>query len=775
MPGARVNTPTTKSCSSTCSVRPADARRRARLALASLGVLTLLAACARSPAHDRDPSAPPPTAPAPSADATVSPESLANPVLPATSDVLAPSEMRVQGKLAGRDVADVEACESCHADVGAQWRTSAHAFSSFDNPIYRVSVERLRAEVGLDKSRLCGGCHDVALMVERGLDTPVAPADPRAHAGITCRTCHSIVHTTVDGNGSYTLTDAPIPAPKLGDRPSIDAHIARVAQPPLRTAEMCATCHRVFLGPPGGNAKHLAGQDDYGPFLRSVYAGSRAARVDDAATERDCRGCHMPMEEATLGDLAATNGRVASHRFLGAHTWLASMRKDADALRRAREFLRGAASIDVAVAVGPDGARTLPADHAAVTPGTRTVFDVVVRNQRVGHRFPGGTLDSQDTWIEVEIRDARGQLVAEAGTEHEKTGDDATAHRLRAAIAGDDGVPLMERQVNRFRAVVFNHTLLPREATVVQYAFDVPADLPADAQPLRVSARLRHRSRPLALQAAACADASSARGKDFAAHRPLTGLPVAPDPCPPQPMVDIAESEVWIGAGSEGHAGTGGADRPAWRRLYEHGLGMTRAVQERLDEARPSLERALADLDKTGGNAKDRAMVLSALSYLAGHQGRTEEALGVLARIEPLVPGHPAIGHLRGEALSLVWRWSAATGPLREAALGAPRDDSAWTMLALAQGSAGQDAAVLESAARGLALAPRDPDLLRTQALALEALRAPDDVVERARRGYLDHRVADDAPGVRARCSAKVPGCALERVPVHAHPLRSAR
>jgi hypothetical protein len=90
--------------------------------------------------------------------------------------------------------------------------------------------------------------------------------------------------------------------------------------------------------------------------------------------------------------------------------------------------------------------------------------------------------------------------------------------------------------------------------------------------------------------------------------------------------------------------------------------------------------------------------------------------------------------------------------------------------LALALGSAGDDRGALDAAQRGLSLQPRDPDLLRVQALSLEALRGPRAV--EAREVYLDHRVADDTPRVRARCSANVPGCALERNPVHVHPLR---
>jgi predicted Zn-dependent protease len=151
--------------------------------------------------------------------------------------------------------------------------------------------------------------------------------------------------------------------------------------------------------------------------------------------------------------------------------------------------------------------------------------------------------------------------------------------------------------------------------------------------------------------------------------------------------------------------------------------------------------------------------------------GRTDAALRQLDRAEALAPGHPALASLRGEALAQVWRWSEAVPPLEEAARAAPRDDAAWMGLAVALGSrGGDDRAALAAAARGLALQPRDPDMLRVQALALGALADPG--ASAALRAYDAFRPADAIPRVRAACSANVPGCALERSPVHVHRMR---
>jgi tetratricopeptide (TPR) repeat protein len=729
-----------------------------------IGALAVLAvhggACAGGP---RDPG---PGNGAPLATvAPASPRASLPPALPAPPGPLAPSEARFapDAPPSGAVIADVEGCESCHADVAAMWRTSAHAFASFNNPVYRVSVDRFRAEAGPVRSRHCAGCHDVAPLADGIMDRavaegpPVDASDRRGRVGVTCRTCHGIEEARPDGNGSYTLAARPIPIPRADDAESVRRHKAAVTPAPLRTEALCASCHRAFLGPGTGNPHFLAGADDVTPWQRSVYAGSRLARIDEEIPEQGCRGCHMPREEATRGDAAAKDGKVASHRFLGGHTWLAAMRGDEAQLARARRVLEGAASIDVAAVIHPrDGSRSLPADGAPVAPGEPIVLDVVVKNQRVGHRFPGGTSDAADTWVEVTVDDARGRRVAEAGTAYEARGEDPSAHVLRTVVAGGDGVPRLGREIFHFQAPVANHTIPPRDAAVVELSFDAPASLDEAALPLRVTARLRHRTRTLEVQRAACADMKTRWGRAYAAVDPV-------DPCVPQPVTEIARAEVLLG-GSARHVETA----PLWTRLLDHAYGLQHAVQERLDEARPSLERALAELDAA---PREKAAVILAIAHLEAYEGRTGEALRQIDRAAALVPGHPAIQSLRGEALSLVWRWADAVPPLDEAARAAPRDDAAWSRLAMALGSrGGDDGAALAAARAGLLLQPRDPDLIRVEALALGALGDP--AAAAARAAYDAFRPADAIPRVRSACSAGVPGCALERNPVHVHRMR---
>ena len=151
--------------------------------------------------------------------------------------------------------------------------------------------------------------------------------------------------------------------------------------------------------------------------------------------------------------------------------------------------------------------------------------------------------------------------------------------------------------------------------------------------------------------------------------------------------------------------------------------------------------------------------MLAALAHLEAYEGRTGEALRQIDLASSLLPGHPALASLRGEALSLVWRWADAVPPLDEAARAAPRDDAAWSRLAVALGSrGGDDRAALSAAATGLAIQPRDPDLLRVEALALGAQGDPS--APSAMAAYDAFRPRTRSRACRGR-SAGVRGCCL--------------
>ena len=455
------------------------------------------------------------------------------------------------------------------------------------------------------------------------------------------------------------------------------------------------------------------------------------------------------------------------------------MRGDTEHLRRTQAKLAGVASIDIAGArieepgqAGQPPRWHLPADGAPVRAGTRLELDVVIRNLLAGHRFPGGVLDIQDTWVEVEVADRAGARLASSGLAHATDPKDEDTHALRTLVVNERGEVLEEHEMAKFRTQIATQTLAAREAQVVRYALEVPAGLAPARLPLTVTARLRHRSRTLQMQAAVCREARTAAGRAFTAGA-RGARDVELDPCRPQPITLIAETAVQIGEGAAVAAGK----RPAWERMYEHGMALVGTVTERLEEARGVLEAALA----ATADPRARAMVSIQLGWVASKQGRVEDALALVARSRELLaqsaapgkaPSPPVLDAVAADALARVWRWEEAVAPARACAERAPQNSGAWTLYARGLGSAGDNAGALAAASRGLELSPRDPDLLRSQATALAALGRPE--ADPALAAYDRFRSPDSAAELRIQCAAGSARCARDREAGHTLVLRPA-
>jgi hypothetical protein len=700
-------------------------------------------------------------------------------LLPRSPGEFAPSLVKIEKAAAGTEPAeqsrgdmlsDTETCGSCHADAAAQWGSSAHSFASFGNPIYRANIELVRGKLGKEASRHCGGCHDMPLVVD-GLLTakaPVPAADLRAHSGVTCRLCHGVKSATTDGNASYVWSEAALQAPVIGDAKSIAAHKTAVDVKPIGDT-LCMSCHRGFLSPDMGMPAHLLGIDEPTAWRSSAYTGNGAMRMDKVE-KQSCISCHMEKEPASKQELGAKAGQFSSHRFIGGHTWMASMRGDKEHLQRTQAKLAGAASIDVAAVRFSDGTWQVPADGASVIAGQLLTFDVVVRNLLVGHRFPGGVLDMHDTWIEVAVTDARGKVVAQNGADHERNPRDDKTHVLKSFIADDDGKILNEHEIPSFRALIANHTIGPREAQAIRYAMTVPAKLQAPQLPLTVSARLRHRSRSLIEQASVCKASRSKEGAAFV-HGAKGARMVDIDPCSPQPITLIATSSVQIGAGSNNSASA----RPAWERGYELGMALTSVVSERLEEPRQVLELARTATPTGDAGLRARAMIDVQLAWVAAKQGRAEDAVALIASVDSLItaqkwPRPPVISAVVVDALSRVWAWDRAVAPAQALAKAAPLNTQAWVMLARVLASTGDNRGALSAALSGLAIAPRDPDLLRSQAVALAALGSPDAAA--ALTAFERFRTPDVAAEVRIACARSSELCGREREMGHTHQLK---
>lgn len=674
-----------------------------------------------------------------------------DPAVPQASGKFFPSLVALTGEdsLSVAQLNDVESCAPCHKEQVEEWRESAHALSAFANPFYRVTLDDFVEHRDPEKARFCNGCHDIAVTFEK--PSVVDPKNRAGYAGVTCATCHSITEATIAGNASYLLDTSPIPLPRPNDEKSLQAHISRVGGPALRSENLCISCHEGFTSPDTGHAVIGQGVNELVPWRRSGYAGNKASRIDSPGEMQSCSSCHMPEIEEK---------KRRSHRFPGGHTALSASQGAGAQLEAHQKLLQGAASLDV-MPMRAEGGRFLPLEGRVSTkPGDLVAFDVVMRNLRVGHNFPGGARDLRDVWLEVVLKDNRGEVLAQIGQKHRETGDDLDTYRLRVVMVDDHGQPVKEHSVAQFRTPVFDKTIGPRDASVARYTWEVPGDFDVSRLPLRVETKLLHRRLQAALHQKACDSSRSPRGALFRKNtRAFAGFDL--DPCVPQPIIEIASRTVTLDKAPQ-----------SWKRSWEHGLALQHQVQERLEEARTTLEKAEEFLTDDAP-VWARASVKLELGRVAAREGRTSEAEQLFEEALVLSPEHPAVFLARAEGYAQVWRWEKAARDYRRVTELAPGDDRGWRGLARSLGSLGRREESLKAARRGLALVPRDPHLLRSQSLAFSRVLPETPRAKLAQDTWLRFKRDEAASTIREKCGSEAFDCQGERVPISAKPLQA--
>ncbi len=400
-----------------------------------------------------------------------------------------------------------QSCQRCHADIVQQWSTSAHRFSSFNNPFYRKAVELTREKISKKSSQFCGGCHDPAIMLSGNMVRDIDPLTPESQAGLTCLACHAIdqVHGVV-GNGNYNIQDF-TESPYIFDqakagigleihdyvlkaKPTV--HKQRNLKPIFHKSEFCLTCHKVNLDVTVNDYRWLRGQNEYDAWHNSGIALNQPRTWYEPPTVRQCQDCHMPLEDAVLGDVAADEGKVRSHRFLSVNTALPALRGDSDTIERMETFMRDEKlRLEIFAVRRENGEVIMNArEHKiAVRPGELLQVDVVVRNLNVGHTFPGGTNDSNEGWIDFAVRDAT-QKVFHNGWVGPDRHVDPAAHFYKAVIVDRHSGRIAKRNASDIYATVYANVIGPSTSDIARYRFRVPNNASGD---LTVSAKLMWR------------------------------------------------------------------------------------------------------------------------------------------------------------------------------------------------------------------------------------------------------------------------------------------
>jgi Tfp pilus assembly protein PilF len=425
-----------------------------------------------------------------------------------------------------------QACERCHSDIYKQWQSSMHHFSSFNNQWYRKSIEYMQEVDGVKQSKWCAGCHDPALLFSGKFDTPVKENihTPEASAGLSCMMCHSIVQVkSTMGQGDFVLEYPKLHELAASENPVIrglhdfmvrlnpEPHRRVFLKPFMReqVPEFCSGCHKVHLDQPFNNYRWLRGFNEYDNWQASGVSGQGARAFYYPTTSMMCADCHMPLVPSK--DEGNLDGYVHSHRFPGANTAVPVANQDSAQLEASREFLQDkqlsvdifaispvakaesahkisdypkqelsttfavGEESDISTPHGPAGeARSITAPlgrvDAAVRRGDDVLVDIVVRTRKVGHFFPGGTVDAFDVWLELQATDEKGQVIFWSG----KVEDDGKgpvepgAHFYKSLQIDSHGNPINKRNAWATRAVVYVHLIPPGAADTAHFRLHIP-------------------------------------------------------------------------------------------------------------------------------------------------------------------------------------------------------------------------------------------------------------------------------------------------------------
>ncbi|MBV9769531.1 MAG: tetratricopeptide repeat protein [Bryobacterales bacterium] len=466
----------------------------------------------------------------------------------------ASAQTNVGGFIPSNFFMDSEACGECHKTIYQEWNGSSHHFASFNNQFYRKAIEYMQDTQGSPQaSKWCAGCHDHAVFFNGRFEKPIEPQidTPEARAGLACTSCHAIVRVdSTMGNNGFTIEYPPLHQLMISKNKIIrtiadfmtylnpEPHRETFLKPFMtaQASEFCSTCHKVHLDIPVNNYRWFRGFNDYDNWQASGF-GEGARSFYYPPKSQTCVNCHMPLESSK--DAGNRNGKIHSHRFPAANTALANANKDAEQLSEEQKFLTSgfisadifaaspvqnaggqAASIHTGMirraATGPklssgspvgeeaeqqgdtfirqvgDVAAPLDQARTTFTPGSTLRIDVVVRTRKIGHFFPGGTLDSFDIWLELQATDATGKVIFWSGQVEDggKGPVEPGAHFYKAYQLDAGGNQIDKRNAWQARSVLYVHAIQPGAADTVHYLLHIPKDAHG---PIHLTAKLNDR------------------------------------------------------------------------------------------------------------------------------------------------------------------------------------------------------------------------------------------------------------------------------------------
>jgi Flp pilus assembly protein TadD len=481
-------------------------------------------------------------------------------------------------------------CGHCHQEAYAEWRQTAHA-NSFRAPWYIKNTNLLRDEKGIEFTRHCEGCHNPIALVSGAL-TKGSPIDRHFDAdGITCTTCHSIQKVDARGTGSYVMAqpavlvdanDKPIYG-EVSDREilaHLDRHSKAVMKDFYRTSDFCAACHKAALPRILNNYKWQRAIFLSDEWQQSSFAKQSPLPFYVKDQVSICQTCHMKSEAITLQDYGAEDGKLKSHRWLGANTALSKYYGYDEQMEKTVAFLRtGVFNVDL-FGIERNGDKiaaplgNVPFEVAA---GDDLVVSVVVQNKGIAHNHVPEQRDFYESWVEFQVKDSAGKTIMDSGAIGQDGELDSGAHSFTNRLVNTSGVLNDLHQVWDTRIIAFNNTIISGRSQIVRFGFKLPAGV---AGPITLTAKVNYRR-------------FNQRFIEFGLgkHYQL-------------PVVEMASRTRTIALGANQPAPPDAEDNPLWMRWNNYGIGLLDAQQyadsaaafERVAQLRPDYADAYTNV-----------------------------------------------------------------------------------------------------------------------------------------------------------------------------------
>ena len=659
------------------------------------------------------------------------------------------SRTNVKGAIPSDFFMDSKLCGECHKDAYEQWNSSVHHFASFNNQFYRKSIELMQDVVGTKPSKWCAGCHDHAVFFNGRFDKPIKEQidSPEAQNGLGCVSCHSISNVDSSmGNGGFTIEYPPLHELASSRNRYIRAldnfltyldpepHRKTFMKPFMKkdSSEFCSTCHKVHLDVPVNNYRWQRGFNDYDNWQASGVSGQGARSFYYPPKSQTCTDCHMAMVPSN--DPGSRDGQIHSHRFATANTAVAHVNNDKVQLAETKKFLKsGFITVDLFAATpirdgsaveirrrggesGPQLSTTFatgeeseahgpvviremndvaaPLDRSPVTfqPGDTIRLDAVVRTRKIGHFFPGGTVDAFDVWLELIGTDATGKTVFWSGkvADDGKGPVDPGAHFYRSYLLDGDGNHINKRNAWQARSTLFVRLIPPGAADTAHFKVRIPKDAKG---PIQFHLKLNHRK--------------------FSHYYNQYAFSSFPEKTPILPIVTLAEAKANLNIGDRPTVWQPVVQKPDRERWNDWGIGM------------------LLQGDIKGAEFAFKKVIAAEPEYVDGYvnvaraliqEGETEAAKSYLKKALEMQPKLARAHFFHALVQKADGDYAAALASLATVVAQYPRDRVAQNQIARIQFLRREYSAAVEAGRRVLAIDPEDVQAHYTLMLAYRGL-----------------------------------------------------